>query len=219
MARELQPYQLIERSIIKKYRKNIWNPFIEAVQNYHLVNEGDSILVVVDNTAKSMLLAKLMQQLNRVSDVKFDLGFKVLPNAIDNARLLNIPKCEIEYNKITTTTCFDDVVSTLLNNMMYSSKIEAPLPMKRDGEDIVIAPLFCVKTEFVNAFVRYNNLSFDADIEPSEDMKKTLALLDDIRKNDKDVERSIFKSVHSVCLDTMLGYEENGENHTFLEKY
>ena len=43
MARELEPYQNIERSIIKKFRKEIWRPFIEAVQRYELVNEGDKI--------------------------------------------------------------------------------------------------------------------------------------------------------------------------------
>ena len=37
MARELEPYQNIERSIIKKFRKEIWRPFIEAVQRYELV--------------------------------------------------------------------------------------------------------------------------------------------------------------------------------------
>ena len=31
MKRELEPYQMIERSIIKKYRKELWTPFIVAV--------------------------------------------------------------------------------------------------------------------------------------------------------------------------------------------
>ena len=31
MKREMEPYQLIERSIIKKYRKELWTPFIVAV--------------------------------------------------------------------------------------------------------------------------------------------------------------------------------------------
>lgn len=31
MARTLEPYQLIERSIIKKYREQLWQPFIRAV--------------------------------------------------------------------------------------------------------------------------------------------------------------------------------------------
>lgn len=39
MKRELEPYQMIERSIIKKYRKELWTPFIVAVKRYELVQE------------------------------------------------------------------------------------------------------------------------------------------------------------------------------------
>ena len=35
----------IERSLIKRFRKDIWNRFIEAVQSYKLINEGDKIAV------------------------------------------------------------------------------------------------------------------------------------------------------------------------------
>lgn len=31
MERQMEPCQLIERSIIKKYRKELWTPFIVAV--------------------------------------------------------------------------------------------------------------------------------------------------------------------------------------------
>ena len=41
MKRELEPYQMIERSIIKKYRKELWTPFIVAVKRYELVQEGE----------------------------------------------------------------------------------------------------------------------------------------------------------------------------------
>ena len=46
MAKRTGAYQNIERSIIKKFRKEIWRPFIEAVQRYELVNEGDKIASV-----------------------------------------------------------------------------------------------------------------------------------------------------------------------------
>ena len=75
MARELEPYQNIERSIIKKFRKEIWRPFIEAVQRYELVNEGDKIAVCISGGKDSMLMAKLMQELQRHSKVKFELVF------------------------------------------------------------------------------------------------------------------------------------------------
>ena len=100
MARELEPYQNIERSIIKKFRKEIWRPFIEAVQRYELVNEGDKIAVCISGGKDSMLMAKLMQELQRHSDVPFELVFLVMDpgyNEINrqkiesNAALLNIP--------------------------------------------------------------------------------------------------------------------------------
>ena len=69
MARELKEYQLIERSIVKKYRKTIWNPFIEAVKKYQLIEPNDKIAVCISGGKDSMLLAKLMQQLQRYSEI------------------------------------------------------------------------------------------------------------------------------------------------------
>ena len=78
MKRDLEPYQLIERSIIKKYRKELWTPFIVAVKRYELVQEGDRIAVCISGGKDSMLMAKLMQELQRHSDVPFELVFLVM---------------------------------------------------------------------------------------------------------------------------------------------
>ena len=47
MGKLLEPSQNIERSIMKKYRKELWNPFIKAVKNYELVQENDKIAVCI----------------------------------------------------------------------------------------------------------------------------------------------------------------------------
>ena len=47
MERQMEPCQLIERSIIKKYRKELWTPFIVAVKRYELVQAGDKIAVCI----------------------------------------------------------------------------------------------------------------------------------------------------------------------------
>ena len=73
MKKTLEPYQLIERSIIKKYRKELWTPFIVAVKRYELVQAGDRIAVCISGGKDSMLMAKLMQELQRHSDVPFEL--------------------------------------------------------------------------------------------------------------------------------------------------
>ena len=100
MSRELTACQLIERSINKKFRKELWSPFVAAVKRYELIQSGDKIAVCISGGKDSMLMAKLMQELQRHSDVPFELVFLVMDpgyNEINrrkiesNAALLEIP--------------------------------------------------------------------------------------------------------------------------------
>ena len=47
MPRELSFCESVERSLIKKYRKQLWNPFVAAVKRYELVRAGDRIAVCI----------------------------------------------------------------------------------------------------------------------------------------------------------------------------
>ena len=78
MKRELDACQLIERSIQKRFRKEIWTPFVTAVKRYELIRAGDRIAVCISGGKDSMLLAKLMQQLNRHSDAPFEAVYLVM---------------------------------------------------------------------------------------------------------------------------------------------
>ena len=98
--RELTPAQLTERSITKKYRDAIWDPFIRALKQYELLSEGDRVAVCISGGKDSMLLAKLMQMLRRYSDFPFELIYLVMDPGYspanmakieENARLLDIP--------------------------------------------------------------------------------------------------------------------------------
>ena len=107
MRTELSPCQMIERSITKKYRKELWNPFVEAVKRYGLIQEGDRIAVCISGGKDSMLMAKLMQMLKRITEVPFELTFLVMDPGYneenrkkteDNAKLLEIPITVFETN-------------------------------------------------------------------------------------------------------------------------
>lgn len=78
MAKELSPRQQIERSIIKKYRKTIWNNFVGAVKEYELIKEGDCIAVCISGGKDSMLMAKCFEQLQKHSEVPFKVKYLVM---------------------------------------------------------------------------------------------------------------------------------------------
>ena len=90
----------VERSIIKKYRKELWARFIRAVQTYNLIEKDDNIMVCISGGKDSFLLAKLVQELMRHGKDKFNARFVCMnPGYIDknkelileNAKTLGIP--------------------------------------------------------------------------------------------------------------------------------
>ena len=104
----------IERSIIKKYKKPIWHRFIGGCKDYRLVNAGDRIAVCISGGKDSFLLAKCMQQLQKHSDVPFELEFLCMDPGYRpenramierNAALMGVPL------HIFETDIFDTVVN------------------------------------------------------------------------------------------------------------
>ena len=67
--------QQIERSIIKKFRKQLWSRFTRAVSDYQLIQEGDKVAVCISGGKDSMLMAKLVQELHRHGNVHFDVVY------------------------------------------------------------------------------------------------------------------------------------------------
>lgn len=89
----------IERSIIKRYRKELYSKFVKAIKAYELVSEGDKIAVCISGGKDSLLLAKLFQELQRHGDIKFELEFIAMdPGYIEanvNSLKYNCEKLEI----------------------------------------------------------------------------------------------------------------------------
>lgn len=90
----------IERAIIKKYRVELFRPFIRAIDEYQLLQENDHIGVCISGGKDSLLLAKLFQEIQRHGKIAFKLSFLVmdpgfnkthLDKLIENCNFLNIP--------------------------------------------------------------------------------------------------------------------------------
>jgi len=108
----MEKYEQAERSIVKKYRREIWIPFLSAIKQYDLIQEGDKIAVCISGGKDSMLMAKCIQHLQKYSEFPFEVEYLVMDpgyNAVnrqrieDNAQALNLPI------KIFETKIFDIV--------------------------------------------------------------------------------------------------------------
>lgn len=77
--------QEIERSIIKKYRKQLWTPFIRGVKEYQMIEDGDKIAVCISGGKDSLLLAKLLQEMQRHGATKFELEFIAMNPGFNDA--------------------------------------------------------------------------------------------------------------------------------------
>ena len=184
MERQLETYQKIERSIIKKFRKQLWTPFIVAVKRYELIQAGDKIAVCISGGKDSMLMAKLLQELQRHSEVPFELVYLVMDpgyNEINrqkiesNAALLHIPITvfetnilykkaqELGCNKIALGHHFNDVIETTVMSMFYGSQLQA-MPPKLHSTNFpgmtLIRPMYCIREDDIIAWRRYNELEF-----------------------------------------------------------
>ena len=251
MSRQLEPYQLIERSIQKKFHKVLWTPFITAIKQYELIAPGDRIAVCISGGKDSMLMAKLLQLLQRHSDVPFEVIDLVMDpgyNAVNrqkiesNAALLHIPvtifetnifdvtsgieqsPCylcarmrrgylyskarELGCNKIALGHHFSDVVETTVMGMFYGSQLQAIAWQRYNG------------LEFIQCACRFTERAAAHGNDGSSSKRQEVKLLlRELRRTNPDIEKSIFHSIHSVCLDTMVGYKSGGVEHTFADCY
>ena len=278
MKRELEKYQTVERSITKKFRKEIWNNFIKAIKDYELIQGGDKIAVCISGGKDSMLMAKLMQMLQRYSEIPFELVYLVMDpgyNEINrqkiesNAALLHIPIQVFETdifdiannaekypcylcarmrrghlysqakrmgcNKIALGHHFSDVIETTVMAMFYGSQLQAMIPKLHsthfDGIEL-IRPMYCIHEDSIIAWKRYNDLEFiQCACRFTENCtmcdnggggskrQEIKTLIKQLKRDNPNIEKNIFGSIHKVHLDTFPGYKTRGKTYSFLDNY
>lgn len=278
MNRNLDRCQLIERSINTKFRKALWTPFIQAIREYELIEPNDKIAVCISGGKDSMLMAKLLQELQKHSDFPFELVYLVMDPGYapvnrqkieDNAAALRIPITVFEsdifaaadsvqqnpcylcarmrrgalYAKAQELGCrkialghhFSDVIETTVMAMFYGAQLQAMLP-KLHSQNFpgmtLIRPMYAIHEEDILAWCRYNELSFiqcacrltervhnSADGVGGSKRQEIKLLLRELRKTNPNIEKNIFRAIHSVSLDTFPAYKTEGELHSFLERF
>ena len=185
MKKELTQKEKITYSINKKFRKTIWNPFIESIKTYNLICENDKIAVCISGGKDSLLLAKLMQMLQKYSDIPFELEYIVMDpgylpenrqKIISNAELLDIDIKIFDSDifssveNVKNSPCY--LCARMRRGYLYEfaqslgcNKIalQGMLPKLRSTNHPgmqLIRPLYMVSEEAICAWRDYNELEF-----------------------------------------------------------
>lgn len=141
---------------------------------------------------------------------------------------------ELGCNKIALGHHFDDVIETILMGMLYSGKTETMMPKLHsqnfEGMEL-IRPMYLIKEADIVAWRDYNQLQFiqcacrftenctscgGGKGSKREEMKE---LIKQFRATSDVMEQNIFNSVKNVNLAKIVGYQNNGETHSFLDDY
>ena len=139
---------------------------------------------------------------------------------------------ELGCNKIALGHHFSDVIETTVMSMFYGGQLQAMIPKlhSKNFEGMtLIRPLYMVHEDDIIAWARYNGLAFiqcacrftenlAAGVGDSK-RQEIKRLIRTLRQDNPNIEKSIFRSLHNLALDTFPGYKSDGTEHSFLERF
>ena len=141
---------------------------------------------------------------------------------------------ELGCNKIALGHHYDDVIETILMGMLYGGQVQTMMPKLHStnfaGMEL-IRPLYLVRESSIEHWRDYNGLHFiqcackftdtctSCNPDNTSKRKRTKELIQMLHAESPQVESNIFRSVEHVNIDTVIGYKQHGQLHSFLDSY
>lgn len=133
---------------------------------------------------------------------------------------------ELGCNKIALGHHFNDVIETILLDMLYNGRIETMLP-KLKSENFegleLIRPMYLIKESSIINWMNFNELKFIGCAcvlkQENSKRKEIKELVKELRKNNKFVEYNIFKSVENINMNQIMGYFDGDKKYNYLDDY
>ncbi|MEL7646553.1 MAG: ATP-binding protein [Sedimentibacter sp.] len=140
---------------------------------------------------------------------------------------------ELGCNKIALGHHFDDAIETVLMSMFYAAEIKTMMPKLHstnfEGMEL-IRPMYKIREEDIIHWRKHNGLQFiqcacrftehcSIDDEGTSKRQEMKNLIKKMKLVNPNVDMNIFRSIHSLNLDTIIGYKQGGVKHNFLDDY
>lgn len=135
---------------------------------------------------------------------------------------------ELGCNKLALGHHFNDVIETILLNIFYTGCFKTMLPKLKsshfEGLEL-IRPLYYIEEKDIENFTRdigiqpLNCACMVAAERTSNKRYEIKALIEELKKNYKDVDKHIFESAMNVNMDSVVEWEKGGKKYSYLDFY
>ena len=135
---------------------------------------------------------------------------------------------ELGCNKLALGHHFNDVIETTMLNVLYAGNFKTMLPKlkAKNFENLeLIRPLYLIEEDSIKRFINYSGiwpLNCACMIAAKKIGNKRFEIkemIKELKKNFKDVDKSIFRSAENVAMDSIIGWEKKGKKTSFLDVY
>lgn len=135
---------------------------------------------------------------------------------------------ELGCNKLALGHHFNDVIETTMLNVLYSGNFKTMLPKLKSSnfENLqLIRPLYYINEDDIKRYTKNNGIQsmncgcIVAAQKTSSKRREIKELIKELKNNFSEVDKSIFQAAQNVNLDSIVGWEKDGEKHSYLEFY
>ncbi|MDS1030254.1 ATP-binding protein [Bacillota bacterium LX-D] len=135
---------------------------------------------------------------------------------------------ELGCNKLALGHHFDDVIETTLLNLLFAGRFKTMLPKLKSQNFTgleLIRPLYYVEESAIVSYTNRNGiwpLNCACMVAAEKTASKRFEikqLLQNLKKDYQDVDKSIFRAAQNVNLESVLGWKIGGKNYSYLDQY
>lgn len=135
---------------------------------------------------------------------------------------------ELGCNKLALGHHFNDVIETILMNVLYSANYKTMMPKlhSKNFEGLeLIRPMYLVEEESIIRFLKstgYEAIDCACQVTQKKESStrfKMKKLIEDMKEDNPNVDISIFRSAENVNMDAIISWTEGGEKKSFLDHY
>lgn len=135
---------------------------------------------------------------------------------------------ELGCNKLALGHHFNDVIETTMLNLLYTGNFKTMLPKLKSTnfkELELIRPLYYIEERYIEDFTQTSGIwplncaCMVAAKKIGNKRYEIKEMIKELKKNFKDVDKSIFKAAENVNMDSILGWEKDGKKYSYLDFY